>query len=265
MAKIIVSLTSYPARISNVGMSIYLLLNKQSVKPNDIYIWLAKAEFPNGVSDLPADLLSMAQLPQVHLMWVDKNTFTHKKHEIFKHTSKNDLVFLVDDDVCYSNDLIQRCLQAHDKFPNAIVGYNHYSQHIYNGYRILYNEPNIDWSIPRFDTRLCTQCMIPAYLYPQQALLSENLVKRDVLCPVCDETWLDPFRVYANIPILHLNYGWGVDISSNISHQNGLCKYTHLVDSNGYEKRDNWLKNVLLAFPEFLSVYKTKWKYGINN
>jgi hypothetical protein len=44
--RILVSMTSYPARITNVGKAIFLLLNKQTRKPDEIHLWLAEPEFP---------------------------------------------------------------------------------------------------------------------------------------------------------------------------------------------------------------------------
>lgn len=41
--------------------------------------------------------------------------------------------FLIDDDVRYADDLIENCMKAHNIFPEAIVAYNLYSQHIYRG------------------------------------------------------------------------------------------------------------------------------------
>ena len=45
--RVIVSMTSYPKRITNVGKAIYLLLTKQTRKPDEIHLWLAEPEFLN--------------------------------------------------------------------------------------------------------------------------------------------------------------------------------------------------------------------------
>lgn len=131
--RVIVSMTSYPARISNVGKSIYLLLTKQIRKPDEIHLWLAEPEFPNKEKDLPQDLQAMLNVDNVFLHCLPKNTYAHKKHEYFKIANDNDCVFLIDDDVRYADDLIENCMKAHNIFPEAIVAYNLYSQHIYRG------------------------------------------------------------------------------------------------------------------------------------
>ena len=78
-----VSMTSYPGRITNVGKSIYLLLNKQTVKPDEIHCWLSIEEFKNKETDLPKDLLTILNHEKVlqrintfidmHIGWDDAN------------------------------------------------------------------------------------------------------------------------------------------------------------------------------------------------
>lgn len=70
--RVIVSMTSYPARISNVGKSIYLLLTKQIRKPDEIHLWLAEPEFPNKEKDLPQDLQAMLNVDNVFLHCLPK-------------------------------------------------------------------------------------------------------------------------------------------------------------------------------------------------
>lgn len=82
--RVIVSMTSYPARISNVEKSIYLLLTKQIRKPDEIHLWLAEPEFPNKEKDLPQDLQAMLNVDNVFLHCLPKNTYAHKNTNILK-------------------------------------------------------------------------------------------------------------------------------------------------------------------------------------
>lgn len=56
--KLIVSFTSYPARIYYLPYVVYSLLI-QSVKPDKLILWLAKEQFPNLENDLPQSLLKL--------------------------------------------------------------------------------------------------------------------------------------------------------------------------------------------------------------
>ena len=58
--KVMISLTSFPARINEVKYTIYSLLN-QTYKPNKIVLWLGEDKFINKESDLPKELLDFTQ------------------------------------------------------------------------------------------------------------------------------------------------------------------------------------------------------------
>ena len=55
---IIISLTSYPARIGTVNQTIESLLN-QTMKADKVILWLAPEQFPNKEKDLPEHLLAL--------------------------------------------------------------------------------------------------------------------------------------------------------------------------------------------------------------
>ena len=57
---LIVSLTSFPARIHLVHYAIYSLL-RQSLKPNRIVLWLGEDKFPDKENDLPARICGRRQ------------------------------------------------------------------------------------------------------------------------------------------------------------------------------------------------------------
>lgn len=59
--ELIVSLTSFPARIHIVQYALYSLL-RQSLKPNRIVLWLADEQFPGKENDLPKELLELKPL-----------------------------------------------------------------------------------------------------------------------------------------------------------------------------------------------------------
>lgn len=253
---IIVSMTSFPGRITNVGKSIFFMLSKQTMPPDEIYLWLAAPEFPNKELDLPKDLQTILKHENVHLHWLSKNTFVHKRHEIFKLTNDNDLVFFIDDDVRYADNLIETVVKTHTKWPNAIICYNQYSAHKYSGRRILYGRALPEMKpMPNYN-RWCGQSMIPSKLYPKEILDDEHQAVRDKTSPISDECWFQPWTVFYEIPIFHLHYGWGDDIDATKGKKTGLVATSHKKDSNGYEKRDNWLNAVLDAYPNILDKYK---------
>ena len=261
--KIIVSMTSYPKRITNVSKSIFFLLEKQTIVPDEIHLWLAISEFPNKEKDLPDELQIILSNPKIQLHWLDKNTYCHKRHEIFKYTLDNDCIFLIDDDVRYSDDLIQKVMETHLKFPNCIICYNQYAKHQYNGKKHIYGRGAYeDKPIPNLN-RWCGQSMIPSKIYPTECLTAENQKIRDITSPLNDEPWFQPWTVLYDIPIYHLNYNWGIDIDINIKKEDGIVKIAHQKNINNLENNDIWLSNVLDNYPKIKEKYVKLFGYCI--
>ena len=56
--KLILSLTSFPQRMHDIHFTLYSLLN-QTLKPDEIILWLGYNEFSNKENDLPLSVLSL--------------------------------------------------------------------------------------------------------------------------------------------------------------------------------------------------------------
>ncbi len=255
-------MTSYPGRIKNVSKSISFLLEKQTVKPDEIYLWLSIEEFPNKENDLPVELTTIiGNHNNVYLRWVEKNTYVHKRHEIFKFI-ENAYVFLIDDDVRYADDLIETVIGKAEKWPNTIVCYNRYNRHLYRGKRIIYGHTIPADLPPTTRYRWCGQSMIPSNIYPKECLTEENQKIRDNTSPVSDECWFQPWIVKNDIPICYCNYGWGEDIDPNNGKSKGIVAWSHQREANGLERRDNWLFAVLSAYHDIMEKYRRQFNYG---
>ena len=260
--KILVSMTSYPGRIKNVGIAIFIILTQQTRKPDEVHLWLAIPQFPNREDDLPNDLKTMLKHPKVILHWLPENTYVHKRHEIFKIASPKDCVFLIDDDVKYSDNLIENVMRVHEAHPDCIICYNNYALHEYKGKQILYRDSTLGPGPHVNKVRWCGQSMIPVNIYPMEILDSEHQDIRNRTSPISDECWFQPWIVLHDIPIYFLNYNWGIDIDSKTGKNTGLVSWSHQKDSNGLEKRDNWLNAVLTAYPTILAKYVSLFRYG---
>ena len=75
--ELIISLTSYPARIKNVHKTTNTLLN-QSLKANKVILWLAENQFPNKEQDLPSKLLAQTT-KGLTISWYHKDIKSYKK------------------------------------------------------------------------------------------------------------------------------------------------------------------------------------------
>ena len=92
--RIIVSMTSYPARINTVHLAIRSLL-AQKVLPDKIVLWLCKSDFPNRETDLPQTLRDVLW-HDVEIRWVNEDLKPHN-------------TILSGNTFCASNERIARC------------------------------------------------------------------------------------------------------------------------------------------------------------
>lgn len=115
--KIIISLTTYPKRIGTIWLTIETLL-RQSVKPDEVILWLAETQFPNGTDDLPENLLRLRSRGLTIRFCDDLRS--HKKYYFALQEDPNDLVILADDDMFYPRDTVRKLMKMHKKWPNDI-------------------------------------------------------------------------------------------------------------------------------------------------
>ena len=115
--KIIVSLTSFPARINFVHITIASLLN-QTVKPDEVILWLAEEEFERKELDLPENLLKMREYG-LTIMWC-KNLRSYKKLIPALIEFPDDNIVTVDDDAYYDRKMLEHLYKAYLEQPQYI-------------------------------------------------------------------------------------------------------------------------------------------------
>ena len=108
--KIIVSLTSFPARINIVVKTIKTLLT-QTLKPDAVILWLAPEQFPNGEKDLPQELLNLKQYG-LTIDWY-KDIRSYKKIIPTLKKYPNAVVITTDDDIYYAPDTVESLYKSY--------------------------------------------------------------------------------------------------------------------------------------------------------
>lgn len=116
--EVIVSLTSFPARIGTVWLTVYSIL-KQTVKPKEIVLYLSKDEFPNKHKSIPRKLLKLEKYG-LKICFVEGNLRSHKKYYYALQEYKNSHVITIDDDLYYPTDTISRLINLSEKFPSLV-------------------------------------------------------------------------------------------------------------------------------------------------
>lgn len=122
---IVVTMTSWKARIGNVVPVLSHLLEHQSVLPDEVVINLSEEEFA-GVA-LPDELTKfLLENPIVHINWVPgPNTRQWKKIIPTLLSHPNDVVVCIDDDMTYRYNMLEILLKTHEMHPDHPITANH--------------------------------------------------------------------------------------------------------------------------------------------
>lgn len=201
----IVSLTSFPARIESVWITIATLLT-QTRKPKAIILWLANDQFPNGEKDLPKKLLEMKDYG-LTIRFCD-NLFPHKKYYYTMKENPESNVITVDDDTFYPEYLIEELENMSLKHPNTICcTWAHDITLNLEGHINPYSDWNHgirECGIPK----LCTMPVgIGGVLYPPHCLDLRVFDKEKIqeLCLRTDDIWLKGMALLKGTPAARID------------------------------------------------------------
>ena len=114
----IVSLTTFPARIDKVWLTIESIL-RQKEKPDKILLWLYEGEF-KGKNSLPKNLLRLEK-KGLEIRFCKENLMPHKKYYYTMLEYPNANVITIDDDMFYPLNLIFKLKSYHKIYPNEIL------------------------------------------------------------------------------------------------------------------------------------------------
>ena len=94
---VIVSLTSFPARIGKLWIVIECMLRQKS-QPEKIMLWLSREQFPNELADLPKRLVEQTERG-LDIKFVDNDFRSHKKYYYAFKEFKDKFELTIDDDL----------------------------------------------------------------------------------------------------------------------------------------------------------------------
>ena len=241
---IIVSLTSFPERISTVWITIQTLLH-QSVKPQRIILWLAEDQFPNRKSDIPQSLLRLEEYGlEIHFC---DNLFPHKKYYYTIKNYPDNKVITVDDDIFYPENLIEELEKLSYEFPGCICCT--WAHEITTSEGKL--QPYRQWKHCVMDGGRPSIKIIPigcgGVLYPAHSLAEEVFDKGDIkaLCLRTDDLWLKSMAVKKGIKSVRWRKNTPI-FYSNISSQDSALYHQNLSKN----RNDECLSKILAKYPD---------------
>lgn len=212
---IIVSMTSFPARINKVWIVVECML-RQSILPDKIILWLSKEQFPDEKS-VPISLRRRIN-PTFEIRFVEGDIRSHKKYYYVAKEYPNHLVFLVDDDLFYPTDLLERSFKSFQSNPHTVI--------CNYGYTITYNEngshnPYAQWVLAHEGANGDSSffgsgggtLFVPSMLYKDIT----NIELAIKLTPLADDIWLNAMVRLAGVNIILLNNGLILPVLSDSS------------------------------------------------
>jgi hypothetical protein len=199
--KIIVSLTSYPARFYCIHIALKSIMT-QTVKPDKIIVWLDEDVSRNDFTD------KMLELEQYGVEY--RNAMGDlKPHKKYIHAMKEfpeDIIITVDDDLIYARDVIESLIKTHEKYPNAVCARRvHKITKDINGEIAPYNDWIGEYNDCREPSNILVATGVGGVLYPphcldERAFDEDNIIR---LSLKADDIWLKFMEILAKTKVVY--------------------------------------------------------------
>ena len=199
---VIISLTSYPARIGFVSQVIDSLFN-QSIRANKIILWLAESQFPHKENQLPQKLIEQKERG-LDICWCD-DIKPHKKYFYTMQEYPDSIIITVDDDVKYSSDLVETLLESYIRYPYAVSAMRAHLITFDNGGDI---SPYCRWKREFSDIEYPSLALcatgVGGVLYPPRIMRKETFDIENIrkLSLYTDDLWLKIMQVLNYVPVV---------------------------------------------------------------
>lgn len=222
---VIVSMTTFPARIGYVHLAIKSLLN-QTVKPGKIILWLAEEQFRNV--EIPKHLLAQCKYG-LEIRYCAEDLLAHKKYYYAMQEFPDKLIVTYDDDIIYPEDSLEKLLVMHGQHPNAIICNRGREIAIENGsvapYRYWKVSGRVLTGVPTYRVMASTGA---GTLYPPHCMPEEtfDIEKIRLLALTADDLWMKVMSIKGQIPVVKSQTrGKGLCVSKGkqdvtLAHQN---------------------------------------------
>ncbi len=252
--KMIVSLTTFPARIETVWITISSLMN-QTMKPKKIILWLAKDQFQKEEM-LPAKLLQLKKRGLEIAYCEDLKP--HKKYYYTMQQYPTDVVVTADDDIFYPENHLEMLWKKHEEYPEAVCcWYAHELNYTQEGHIALYHTWRggvSGYTKPSMQIMAvgCGGVLYPAGEYRNKLF---NLEDIRTLCPVTDDIWLKAIEVKFGIQVVRVTEESQIFYGLLETRKSGL--FTENANKNG---NDTAIRAVMLKYPDIQEKLFADWQ-----
>lgn len=198
---VILSLTTFPARIHYVHLAIKSLLN-QTVKPERIILWLEEKQFQNV--EIPKQLLALCEFG-LEIRYCKEDLLAHKKYYYVMQEFSDRVIVTYDDDIIYPEDSLEKLLKMHTQFPNAIICNRGREIKIENGliapYKYWKVSSQVPAGVPSYHVMASTGA---GTLYPPHCMPEEtfDIEKIREMALTADDLWMKVMSIQSGVPVV---------------------------------------------------------------
>lgn len=248
-SNIIISLTSFPARIGKVHLVIESLL-RQTYMPQKIVLYLSRMQF-NSMDQIPRRLKKLCNNGYMEISFVDDDLKSHKKYYYAVKEYEGYDIITVDDDIFYPEDLVECLHKGSVDNRDTVVCLWANSIKLKENKLCSYEE----WSIEDVVYDKPQMALLPigcaGIYYPYNSFNVKLLLDKErilELCPKADDIWLRFNTLLNGKRVVKTGYYMNfvfidVLIRNNIS----LCK-----ENVSGGQNDVQIANIVEVFPSVL-------------
>lgn len=195
---VIVSLTSFPARIKYAWIPIESIL-RQSLKADMLVLVLAEEQFPDR--KLPKKIIKQTARG-LSILWIRDDLRSYKKLIPVRSKFPDYAIITIDDDVVYKRNFLKRLLMEANSFPQTVIGTTG-REILSNGSELI---PYVKWVRPTSCTPGTKTLLtgVGGIYYPANLIPTDDLCDAEKalkICPTCDDIWF--WAVSRNLGVPH--------------------------------------------------------------
>ena len=255
---LIVSLTSFPARMEYIEYTIFSLI-QQSIRPEKIILCLSEKEFINKENDLPKSIQRYYSFG-LEIQFEKENYKSYNKLVFTLRKYPNHIIVTADDDIFYKKNWLKLLYKNHRLYPKNIISNKIRRITFYNKQL----NPYLKWK--NHSSSICTSISFLNFLlgycgvlYPPNSLYKDavNVSLFTDLCPHADDVWFFVMALLSNTKIIKPKYFFERYLSFDYQYTNKWKNVPQLMDTNlGENKNDVQLKAVLKYYGLDKSFYE---------
>lgn len=202
--RLIVSLTTFPRRIGTVSQALQTIY-AQTKQPDEVILWLAREQFPDGEAELPAELTELVQQNRLTLRWCE-DMKSHKKYFHAFQEYPDDLIVTFDDDLKYSPRTLEALYASYLLYPGAVS--------TVRSHMMVLSRDNVPLPYSRWihesDLLLHTPSMQLMATSGAGTLHPPGLFRKEFFdwqvitdtCPHADDLWLKAMELISDVPVV---------------------------------------------------------------